>query len=611
VAPAAAQFHQVRIFLANGRGELIPATRVWAQPSTSSARRTPEPPTATKIWSAFTELEQGDWDFFYESEGFYPYEIRASITAATDVVVYKIPRQNGVTAFLPMYRTGSTPGNLALPSLIAQEVTMTVRLPTDASFPVPQYELDSSEDGVVTRAYIQQQWNDLANPNSVRMGRYLITMSPPALGTHMILVSMRSGAAGDLSTIVRPTVQTFISGNYGTQAQGNIATSSYNPTNAAGKRAFHAINLSFAAAAANCVKLNYAGQGTLYNDLASIPDSTSTHLDYDVSMCYSPPSDCGAHPYLGRTTSQCGVFGDPHVLQFNGSVGTCGTSTVTDSPSFPTHITIIDNNYVTITAQTQKVYSTTFPGATKVVGFDLVYKSPCNPIRLHWDATATLSLSGVNSPKAVAHEIRIVGSDVYIDALHLRFRVVNTEGRLQFGLSLDSGLAAASTGTCRDSCTEYQQREVPSTPVSAGHADCGLITNPGIRAACSFDTSIDVNWLGEAQTIGTTLSEVAQAWTPLTPPPPATPEAAPADIIPTAPPSDPPSNPSPSTAPSDHAPSDPAPSNPSPSGPSPSGPSPTAQTPPSEPEPPAGNTSSLNLSVPICLIIILAFLGLF
>ena len=197
-----------------------------------------------------------------------------------------------------MYRTGSTPGNLALPSLIAQEVTMTVRLPSDASFPVRQYELDSSEDGVVTRAYIQQQWNDLANPNSVRTGRYLITMSPPALGTHMILVSMRSGAAGDLSTIVRPTVQTFISGNYGTQAQGNIATSSYNPTNAAGKRAFHAINLSFAAVAANCVKLNYAGQGTLYNDLASIPDSTSTHLDYDVSMCYSPPSDCGAHPYL-------------------------------------------------------------------------------------------------------------------------------------------------------------------------------------------------------------------------------------------------------------------------------------------------------------------------
>lgn len=498
---------RVRVYVSNTRGAFVPVNSgVTAVDPTNSANIwSPETlPTATNVYNEYAALPEGTWDFKYQQSGFYDQLASITITGNTDIVLYQVPITNGLTVFMLPRGQGVFDPSAATS---AQGVTLGVRLPSSAGFSEQAFSDSTLPDGVADRIWSKQQWDTENAPGSVKIGRYAMTLSPLPAGVTQVYVEVKSSTE---DFVARSAV---LWAHIGTNSDGRyFATSTATTsTGKAGKRLWYAFDIHTTQTSTTCRQVYHGSPPAtpFYTDLSALPESTSDSSVFPgASLCYNLPSSCDIHAYRGTTTKQCGVFGDPHIVKFDGSVASCGGAN--------SRMVIIDNSFVIITAETVNAFSAPAT-TTRVLSIDMAYKSPCNPVFLHWDSAASLSTTGLNSPNATAHAIRIVGQQVYIDAIHLRFMVQSDALGLQFVLSIDSDLADASAGTCKDACPGSEIAGVSSTPVSNGHADCATISNAGIRAACSYDTGFDQNWLASSTSITSNLATVGTAWTPATP----------------------------------------------------------------------------------------------
>jgi RGM family protein len=228
-------------------------------------------------------------------------------------------------------------------------------------------------------------------------------------------------------------------------------------------------------------------------------------------------------------TVTCGAFGDPHIITFDGNGVTCG---------FDKFITLLDNDYLSITADT--VFLNSSNNATAISSITLTYKGYCNPTSITFDNLAQLEAFPFNSPNAYSYTMRISGNNAYIDALHLRLQVRRDNDAVVFGISIPTALAAVSSGICVNSCptgTLINEGEIlgkrdPSALQMALDActDAGLTQGTFEYQACLFDVSTTSNtaYAADAVAFSTIRAEVSTPW-----------EASPTDSTSPSSPSDP------------------------------------------------------------------------
>lgn len=251
-------------------------------------------------------------------------------------------------------------------------------------------------------------------------------------------------------------------------------------------------------------------------------------------------------------TATCGAFGDPHIITFNGVGVTCGNQTI---------ITLADNDYVEITAQTTPSPGAT-NGATDLSAVTLRYKSVCNPIivTFAFNSSSGTITPFTNSLQAGNHRARVVGNNVYIDAIRLRLQVrqvavyngSSVSYNVVFGLSMPLSLSANSVGICAEGCpagTEISlgARKKSASPRAVAAAadvceDAGLESGSFAFEACVFDvvtTELD-GYANVTKASSEVQADVATSWAvdPVaeTPDRPVSPSAAPGtpDAAPTA-----------------------------------------------------------------------------
>lgn len=224
--------------------------------------------------------------------------------------------------------------------------------------------------------------------------------------------------------------------------------------------------------------------------------------DVVLSECYdtSPAAlQCTSLLYSDTVqTATCGAFGDPHILMFNGTGVTCGTDSI---------ITLADNDYVKITAQTVPSPGAT-NNATDITSITLRYKSVCNPIivTFAFNASSGSITPFSNSLNAGNHRARVVGNNIYIDAIRLRLQVrqvgvfngATWSYNVVFGLSMPLSLADQTTGLCSEGCPATaislgnRKKALPARAVAAAAdacTDAGVSSDSFTYDACVFDVA--------------------------------------------------------------------------------------------------------------------------
>ena len=278
-----------------------------------------------------------------------------------------------------------------------------------------------------------------------------------------------------------------------------------------------------------------------------------------LEECYdtSPAAlQCSSMLYDSNVqVSTCGAFGDPHVRMFNGTGVTCGQDSI---------ITLVDNQYVAITAQTTPSPGAT-NGATDITSITLQYKSVCNPIitTFTFNSTTGYITPFLNTPLAGNHRARVIGNNIFIDAIRLRLQVRavtvltggNTATNVVFGLSLPSTLADASTGICSEGCPagtaislSARKKSMSTRAIAAAAAACdeaGIPSSSFAYEACLFDvaTTGSDGYASVASEYTTAETEVSTNWDsdPVTPvgepstPPTGTPTTPSAPATPSSP----------------------------------------------------------------------------
>jgi len=233
--------------------------------------------------------------------------------------------------------------------------------------------------------------------------------------------------------------------------------------------------------------------------------------------------------------STCGAFGDPHIIKFDRTGVTCGNQT---------YVILAENNYFKIGAFADFVALNST--ATYFTSIVFTYKLPCNPITVTFTSTANAILSDVNAPLAYRHALRLYGSNIYIDAIHLRFQVRQLWGAnvgLTFGLSIPTSMVTTTTGVCSQSCPGYEENlstkrgGLANSFASIAAAACdGLAFGTYEYDACVFDVGLTGNtdFAAAAVSFVQTKAEMETTWT-VPAAPPSWPEPTP-DTPPVSPP---------------------------------------------------------------------------
>lgn len=216
--------------------------------------------------------------------------------------------------------------------------------------------------------------------------------------------------------------------------------------------------------------------------------------------------------------STCGAFGDPHIVMFNGTGVTCGRDTA---------ITLVDNDWFSLVGLTTIVSGAP---ATTLRSVTFTYKGSCNPATITFNDLGAISeLSIPNSPIALRHRVRLVGNNIYVDAIRLRVQVRAIEDdsgwpTLVFGVSMPKDIVASSTGVCSASCppgtlvtidSDRRKRDPARAAMAlAACEDAGLTGSSFEREACLFDveTTGDANYAQVASTSRTVKNDVSQPW---------------------------------------------------------------------------------------------------
>ena len=242
--------------------------------------------------------------------------------------------------------------------------------------------------------------------------------------------------------------------------------------------------------------------------------------DFLMEECFDVSSlKCLAKVYDEDVAVQtCGAFGDPHVVMFNGTGVTCGTDTA---------ITLVDNKWFSLVGVTTLVENS--PAST-IRSVTFTYKSPCNLATVTFNDLGLITNSSFsNSPIASRHSIRLVGNNIYVDAIRLRIQVravYDASGlpTLVFGVSMPTALVAASTGVCSASCPpgtlvsiDAGTRKRDPSRIAMAEAACedaGLTGSSFEREACLFDveTTGDSSYAEIASTSREVKADVATQW---------------------------------------------------------------------------------------------------
>lgn len=265
-----------------------------------------------------------------------------------------------------------------------------------------------------------------------------------------------------------------------------------------------------------------------YSLTVGFNQDTHTAVDKILEECYdTSPAALMCTSMLFNSSvpvSTCGAFGDPHVIMFNGTGVTCGIDSI---------ITLVDNQYIEITAQTLPSPGAT-NGATDITAITIRYKSVCNPI------TVTFSFNSsngeispfLNSPLAGNHRARIVGNNIYIDAIRLRLQVrrvgvyvgATLTYNVVFGLSMPSSLISSSVGICADGCPAgtavslgTRKKSFSARTLAAAADTCtdaGLATGTFAYDACIFDvaTTGSTDYADVAKTSDDVNNDVRTSW---------------------------------------------------------------------------------------------------
>lgn len=234
---------------------------------------------------------------------------------------------------------------------------------------------------------------------------------------------------------------------------------------------------------------------------------------YDVSApavaCYNQvfPSD--------EPTRTCGVFGDPHIVLFDGTGVTCGNETQS---------TLIENEYFILKSENTIVNVDT--GATTISRIRFQYKGSCNPVLVSFSESGEIDVANINSPVAGHHSLRVVGNNIFIDAIHLRVQVRSVNGLLVFGASIPESLAANSTGICNNSCPagtlmslDSSTKRSSTMTLAAASSSCsaaGLVPGTFEYDACVHDVTVTGNsdFANVAATSTVVRQDVSQPWQP-------------------------------------------------------------------------------------------------
>ena len=214
----------------------------------------------------------------------------------------------------------------------------------------------------------------------------------------------------------------------------------------------------------------------------------------------------------------CGAFGDPHVVMFNGTGVTCGTDTA---------ITLVDNQWFSLVGVTTLVENN--PAST-IRSVTFTYKGSCNPATVTFNDLGLITQASLpNSPISMRHRVRLVGNNIYVDAIRLRVQVRAVDDAsglptLIFGVSMPTPLVATSTGVCSASCPagtlvsiDAGTRKRDPARIAMAEAACddaGLTGSSFEREACLFDveTTGDSSYAEVASTSRAVKADVGTQW---------------------------------------------------------------------------------------------------
>lgn len=254
------------------------------------------------------------------------------------------------------------------------------------------------------------------------------------------------------------------------------------------EKSWHVGNLVVSEPSIGCSKYVWEEVDSYSNETAHTGTSSGAPQELGQECFDVTPAqlDCLAPVYPESDFQRtCGVFGDPHIVMFNTTGVSCGHQT---------YITLLDNPYLTLSAQTAIVDVAS--GATASTNITFEYKAACNPVVISV-STIGAEISAVNAPLADRHTLRVEGNNIYIDAIRLRLQLrvvpvgtgMNT---IVFGISIPSALANISTGICAESCPGYEidtAAFVVKRSTAKALAACDDIADPFAKDACLFDVS--------------------------------------------------------------------------------------------------------------------------
>jgi hypothetical protein len=457
--------------------------------------------------TAIFDLNDGDWELTINEPGFYSYKDVYTINSTTYVNggnMFLLPTSSGVTVFThPYVNPGLMWANMTVPTNVfnfgehisarqpGQLWNFGVGTPPAQlwAFPYRMY-LSSAQNG--TYRYYQEVKTQNGTMTSQNFTNNAVKVSVFA-GTS------QNGYIGTFKSTFQDALAWYV---------GDIVVT--NPNDHCSIYRWQNVN-TYSSQGAGFDKTDHGNGDVIIEECSTITPATLSCAEMLVDE--------------SEPTHTCGAFGDPHIIIFNGTGVTCGNEVF---------ITLIDNEYFSLTADTQLLNDSN--GATAISSVTFTYKTPCNPITLNFNNAAVLNGTLINAPLAYRHRIRFERNNIFLDALHVRIQVRQVQGTVVFGLSMPESLIAASTGICADSCpgnvidlaSSGNKRDAKFSALAADVcSDAGLSPSSFEYQACIFDvaTSGNTAFAATATAITAVRTEVAIQWNAPPLEPSTTPEA--------------------------------------------------------------------------------------
>ena len=464
------------------------------------------PPTSlgtVTIPIALFDLANGDYEVTVSEDGYYRFKHAFTVgpTYDTNIIIWLVPVSYGVTFLThPIENGGNVWPNMTFPQSAGFQFTHASLIPSysggNAAFNTYNFGA-----GTPPAQFLNLPWIYTLSAATAGTYRYY----EEVLHYDPIPVHYPHGLDfGYNFTMTSATVSVFagntVDGFVGTYRSSSVLGKSWyvgdlvvtNPTLGCSHYQWQTVNT---------YNLSYGFDMTNHGSGVAILDEC-----FDVSPA---ALECANFVYDDSSvTSTCGAFGDPHLKMFNGTEVTCGMDA---------RLTLVDNDYFSLIADTQLLVDTS--NATVISRMTFKYKLACNPTSVVFDDVASIQSSAMNYPLAYRHTLRVVGNNIYVDALHLRVQVRLVSGAVVFGVSMPNALIALSTGACVNSCPAGTQlptakRDSTNQAVFDACAAAGLTVGTFEYTSCVFDvtTTGNTNYAAGAATFLTVTSELSTPW---------------------------------------------------------------------------------------------------